>query len=145
MAPIADGQREHHMVIGQRQKLGLAVGEPLARRGPLTLRAVPVAAGVVADDGVAAVFASRNMAAKLRRAAGFDGGHRFQLAEAYMPGVGLAPGGPVAAEDVRNLKRGTRHGPRRLKPWDRPLFFSIRESRSKGLITLRIVLVATRV
>src|SRR5258706_1449123 len=31
-----------------------------------------------------------------------------------MPGVGLAPGSPVAAEDVRNLKRGTRHGPRPL-------------------------------
>ena len=31
-----------------------------------------------------------------------------------MPGVGLAPGSPVAAEDIRNLKRGTRHGPRRL-------------------------------
>ena len=30
-----------------------------------------------------------------------------------MPGVGLAPGRPVAAEDIRNLKRGTRHGPRR--------------------------------
>ena len=34
-----------------------------------------------------------------------------------MPGVGLAPGSPVAAEDVRNLKRCTRHGPRRLRPW----------------------------
>jgi hypothetical protein len=43
---------------------------------------VPVAAGVVADDGVAAVLASRNMAAKLRRAAGFDRGHCFQLPEA---------------------------------------------------------------
>ena len=57
---------------------------------------------------------ARNMAAKLRRAAGFDGCHCFQLPEAQMPGVGLAPGGPVAAEDLRNLKRGTRHGPRRL-------------------------------
>ena len=31
-----------------------------------------------------------------------------------MPGVGLAPGGAVAAEDVRNLKRGTRHSRWRL-------------------------------
>jgi len=31
-----------------------------------------------------------------------------------VPGVGRPPGSPVAAEDVRNLKRGTRHGPRRL-------------------------------
>src|SRR5271166_1697612 len=31
-----------------------------------------------------------------------------------MASVGLTPGGPMAAEDVRNLKRGTRHGRRRL-------------------------------
>jgi hypothetical protein len=41
-----------------------------------------VAAGVVADDGVAAILATRNMAAKLCRAAGFDSGHRFELDEA---------------------------------------------------------------
>ena len=74
-----------------------------------------------------------------------------------MPGVGLAPGGAVAAEDVRNLKRGTMA--KAITPWARScrryralryferasFFFSIRQSRSKGLITLRIVLVATRV
>ena len=75
-------QREHHVVIGQRQKLGLALRQPLARGGALTLGAMPVAARVVADDGVAAVLASRDMAAKLRRAAGFDGGHCFELPEA---------------------------------------------------------------
>lgn len=31
-----------------------------------------------------------------------------------MPGIGLTPGSPVAAEDIRNLKGGTGHGPRRL-------------------------------
>ena len=30
-----------------------------------------------------------------------------------MPGVGPAPGGAAAAKDIRNLKRGTRHNPRR--------------------------------
>ena len=54
------------------------------------------------------------MAAKLRRATGFDSGHCFELPKAQMPGVGLAPGGPVAAEDIRNLQRGTRHSLRRL-------------------------------
>jgi hypothetical protein len=29
-----------------------------------------------------AVFAARDMTAQLRRAAGFNGGHRFQLSEA---------------------------------------------------------------
>ena len=45
------------------------------RRPYMALGAVPVAAGVVADDRVAAVVAARDMAPKLRRAAGFDGGH----------------------------------------------------------------------
>ena len=71
----------------------------------MTLGAMTVAAGVVADDGMGAVLAARDMAAKLRRAAGFDGRHRFQLPKAHMPGVGLAPGSPVAAEDVRNARR----------------------------------------
>src|SRR5208282_4469283 len=31
-----------------------------------------------------------------------------------MPGIGLAPGSPVATEDIRNLKRGARHGRWRL-------------------------------
>jgi hypothetical protein len=43
---------------------------------------MPVAAGIIGDAGMAAVLASRDMAAKLRRAAGFDGGHRFELSEA---------------------------------------------------------------
>ena len=37
------------------------------------------------------LFASRDMAPKLRRAAGFDSRHRFQWPRAHMPGVGLAP------------------------------------------------------
>ena len=31
-----------------------------------------------------------------------------------MPSIGLTPDSPVAAEDIRNLKRRPRHGPRRL-------------------------------
>ena len=38
-------QGEDDVVIGNRQKLGLAVFEPLPRRGGLALRAMPVAAG----------------------------------------------------------------------------------------------------
>ena len=54
-----------------------------------------------------------------------------------MPGVGLAPGRPMAAENIRNLKRGTRHGRRRSR---RRIASPLRLSRSKGLITLRISL-----
>ena len=38
-------QGEDHVIIGNRQQLGLSVGEPLARRRALTLRAVAIAAG----------------------------------------------------------------------------------------------------
>src|SRR6478672_8182673 len=75
-------QCEYDVVVGQGQKLGLSLRQPLPGCCSLALRAVPVAAGVVADDGMSAVFAARDMAAKLRRAAGLDGGHCFQLPEA---------------------------------------------------------------
>ena len=38
-------QGEDDVIIGNRQKLGLALGEPLPRRRSLTLRAVAVATG----------------------------------------------------------------------------------------------------
>ena len=38
-------QREDDVIVGNRQKLRLTLGEPLPRRRALTLRAVPVAAG----------------------------------------------------------------------------------------------------
>ncbi len=74
MGDGADGRRkrEDNMIIGHGQKLGFALSEPLARRGPLTLRTMPVAAGVVGDVHVIAIFAARDMTAKCCRAAGFD-------------------------------------------------------------------------
>jgi hypothetical protein len=38
------GQREHNVEIGNRQQFGLPIGQPLFSRGPLTLRAMPIAA-----------------------------------------------------------------------------------------------------
>jgi hypothetical protein len=61
-----------------------------------------------------AVLAARNMAAESRRAAGLDGTHDFELAKAYVAAIGLAPCGPVAAEDIRNLQRRAGHGRRPL-------------------------------
>ena len=67
-------QRVDDMEIVDRQQLGLALGEPPARRSALTLRAVPVATTVVGDDGVSArlVLATCNVAAERRRAAALD-------------------------------------------------------------------------
>ena len=71
---VGDGrrQREHHVKVRHRQQLGFALGEPLPRSRPLALRAVPVAAGVVGDEGVRALLAARNMPAEGRRAAALD-------------------------------------------------------------------------
>ena len=108
-------QREHDVVVGHRQQLGLALGQPFLRRRALALRAVPVAAGVVGDVGVRALLAARDMAAERRRAAALDRRHHLQLAEAHMTGIGSAPRRPVAAEDVRDLQRRTRHARHRLR------------------------------
>ena len=97
-------QGEDHVVVGDRQKFGLARGEPVPGGRPLALRAMPVAAGVVGDPGVGAVLAARDVPAEGRRAAALDRRHRLELAEAEVARLGLAPNKPVGAEDVRDLQ-----------------------------------------
>ena len=57
-----------------------------------------------------AVLAALEMAAESRGTAALDGRHDLQLVEAHVSGVGGAPGRTVAAEDIRQLDRWTRHG-----------------------------------
>jgi len=57
-------QREYDVEIRHRQQLGLALGEPLPCCCALAFWAVPVAAGIVGNGGVAAVLAARDMAAE---------------------------------------------------------------------------------
>ena len=52
------------MIVGHRQELGLARGEPVVGRLALALGAVPVAVGVVGDVFVGAVDAAHDMAAE---------------------------------------------------------------------------------
>src|ERR1700675_2833278 len=105
------------MEVRNREQLGLALDQPLACRCPLALRTMPVAAAVVADDGVPArsVLAARNMAAERRCSAAFDRRHHLHLAEADVPRVGATPRGAVVAEDVRTLQSWTLHDPRPLR------------------------------
>jgi hypothetical protein len=97
------------VVIGNRQKLGLALGEPLARRRALTLGAMPIAAGVVGDARVRTVLAALDVSAERSRAAVLDRRHDFQLAEADMAGVGLAPRRAMGSKDVGDLQARPRH------------------------------------
>src|ERR1700720_4431569 len=91
-------QREDHMVIRGGQQLGLALGQPSPRRRALAFRAMPIAAAIIGDDFVGAVFAARDMPAEGRRAAALDRRHYLQLAEAHVAGVGLAPRRSVVAK-----------------------------------------------
>ena len=102
-------QGEDHMVVGNRQQLGLALGQPLPRRRALALRAMAVAAGVVGDALVGAVLAALDVSAERGRAAGLDRRHDLQLAEAHMAGVGSAPRRAMGAKDVGDLQARPRH------------------------------------
>src|SRR5436853_7623398 len=103
------------MIVRHRQQVGLARGQPVLCRRALALRTVPVAAGIVRDLAVREVLAARDMTAERRRAAVLDRRHHLELAEADMAGIGPAPRRAVAAEDVRDLQRWTRHARVRVR------------------------------
>jgi len=109
------------MIVWHRQQIGLARRQPLLCRRALALRAVPVAARVVRDLAVCALLAARDMATESRRSAVLDRRHHFELAEAHMAGIGPAPCRAVAAEDVRDLQRWTRHKEARVRSAAGPL------------------------
>ena len=113
-------QCEHDMIVRHRQQIGLARRQPFFCHRPLALRAVPVAAAVVRDLSVRALLAARNMTTERRRAAALNRRHYLELAEAHMAGIGPAPCRSVAAENVRDLQRGTRHEEPRFKRAARP-------------------------
>ena len=99
------GQGEDHVEVGHRQQLGVAVGEPLGARQALTLRAVPVATGIVGDTDHAAIGAPFDMTAERCCPARFDRAQDPPLAAAQAVSVRGAIGGAVVANDVRHLER----------------------------------------
>lgn len=68
-------QGEDRVEVFDRQHVFDTRGHPLPRGGPLTLRAMPIAAGVVGDVLVAAFGAGRNMPAEGGGPASLNGGH----------------------------------------------------------------------
>src|ERR1700746_1177342 len=59
-----------------------------------------IAPRVVSDAAVAAILAALDMPAERGRAALLDRRHDLELTEAHMSGVGPAPVGPMAMNDV---------------------------------------------
>ena len=105
-------QREDDMEIADRQQIGLAGREPILRRRPLTLGAVAIAARVVGDAAVAAIFAALDMPAERGRTALLDRRHDLELPQAHMSGIGPAPVGPMAMKDICDLQPRAAHGRR---------------------------------
>jgi hypothetical protein len=103
-------QGEDYVVIVNRQQFGLPRFEPALRSTALTLRAMPVAAGVVGDLGMLTRFTAQHMSTERRAAALLDRGHDLALTQAQVRALRLPPGWPMGTEDIRDLQGGTPHG-----------------------------------
>src|SRR6516164_6161359 len=103
-------QRENDVEIADRQQIGLAGCKPILCLRTLTLWAMTVAARVVGDAAVAAIFAALDMTAEGCRAALLNGRHDLELSQAHMPGIGSAPVGSMAMKDVCDLEPRAAHG-----------------------------------
>ena len=68
-----------------------------------------ITAAVIGDLRVSTVLAAHDMAAESHRAAALDRRHHLQLAKADVTCISFTPGGPVVAEDIRDLKGGASH------------------------------------
>src|SRR5712675_476169 len=84
-----------------------------------------IAARVVSDAAVAAIFAALDVPAERGRAALLDRRHDLELTEAHISGVGPAPVGPMAMKDVCDLQPRVAAFPRSKVPagragWLRP-------------------------
>ena len=73
------GEREDDMSVGHGEQFGAARGQPAVARLALTLRAVPVAAGVIGDGAMPATGALVQMATHRGGAASLDGHKYFQM------------------------------------------------------------------
>ena len=121
--------------VGERSKHS----DGVARQLPITNRAHKAA--VIGDLRVRTVLTAHDMAAESDRAAALDRRHYLQLAETDMTGIGLPPCRAMVAEDIRDLQGGASHDRR---GYAGGLFSDLSGvSRSNGLMTARITLVAT--
>src|SRR6516225_8766732 len=96
-------QREDDMKILDLQQIDLAGCEPLARRGTLTLGAMPIPAAAIRDLSKPALATAMDMPTQSSRSASFNRCHNAKLATIEVAGIGLAVGFAVAAEDIYRL------------------------------------------
>ena len=102
------GNREDHVEVGDGQHLSLPLLEPAGARQRTTFRAMPIAAGIVADEVFAAMAALIDMAAERGGPADLDGAHHPQgrTRESMGAPVGLA----MLSKNVGHFQGGAGHG-----------------------------------
>ena len=108
------------MEIGNRQKFGLARGEPLHPRRSLALRAMAVAAGIIGDAHCAAIVARLDMTADRGGPTRHDRAHHAPLDATQTPSVGQSIGVAVPAQNVGEFEAnaGPVPGHRRSTRWN---------------------------
>ncbi len=113
-------QGENHIKIRDRQKPGSMFFEPFRFGERLTLRAVPIAAGIVADPEIPAMVTLIHMTAESGGATNFDGMHDPLLLCVHAPGILFTIRGPYRRKispsssaglsiAVRRMDSGTDH------------------------------------
>ena len=100
-------KREDDVEIGNRQQVGLSRGKPRGSGSPLTLRTMPIAAGIVGDARHAAVVAGLDVAAERLGSARNDRAHHAPLDPAEMTGMDTTIGVAMPAQDIGNLDGGS--------------------------------------
>ena len=103
------GQRKDHMVVLDRQQIGLTRLEPAPGGAGLALRAMAVAAGVVGDLVAPATLTAQYMPTQRRAAALLDGRHHLELTQAQVRALSLAPSGSMETEDVGDFQGEAPH------------------------------------
>lgn len=102
-------QREHDVEVADRKKVGLALRKPCPRSSALALWTVPVAARVIGDPPLAAVFTSFDMPAKRCGAAVLD--------RPTSPSTGRGSDARHGRSDIQDQQHGRYRRPQARSSW----------------------------
>lgn len=95
------------MEIGNWQQVGFSCGEPRDSGSPLTLRTMPIPAGIISDPCHAAVVAGLHVTAERLGSARDDRTHHAPLDPTEMAGTQTAIGVAMPAQDIGKLDGGS--------------------------------------
>src|SRR6202022_3189468 len=100
-------KRKDDVEIGNRQQVGFSRGKPRGSGSPLTLRTMPIPAGIIGDPRHAAVIAGLDVPAERLGSARNDRAHHPPLDPTEMTGMVTTIGVAMPAQDIGNLDGGS--------------------------------------